>query len=96
MLGQMKGISGVVVARDQLHKTEGFSQLIHSTFRPVKVIPGDTRGHDLMAGAVHQQVESAATPVVERNVLARAENCLKFCKLDWTCDPTDISADVTV
>ncbi len=26
-----------------------------------------------MAGAAHKQVESAATPVVERNVLARAE-----------------------
>ncbi len=73
MLGQVKGVGGVVVELDQLHKTEGFSQLIHATFRLVKLNPGDTRGHDVMAGAAHQPVDSAATPVVERNVLARAE-----------------------
>ena len=41
MLGQVKGVGGVVVALDQLHETEGFSQLIHATFRPVKLNAGD-------------------------------------------------------
>ncbi len=73
MLGQVKGVCRVVVALDELYKTEGFSQLIHVTLRPVELNPGDTRGHDLMADAAHQPFESASTPFVKRSVLARAE-----------------------
>ncbi len=86
MLGRVKSVCGVVVSPQQpsvvalgrcgawaLYKTEGFCQLIHATLRPVELNPGDTRGHDLMASAAHQPVESAATPVVKRNVLTRAE-----------------------
>ena len=73
MLVHVKLISGIIVARQQLHEGDGIGESVHSAFGVIKVDAGNPLRHYLLPLAAYKARNSFMASTVKRNALTGAK-----------------------